>query len=575
MVNEEANTLDTKLAAQFVKKYQFNTAVLEKDLLDKAVPPGKLKLVDETNNAKLLKKDEFHPNTFEFKYLNRDGTQLDVHLNEARRFKKGHVKFMKVGRTDRPGLDETKAAQHLETYKVIKKSSGDVVELVSRVDRAKDKAMTGLFNPGTYEKNYFAESDFKDDVLKDKAKPLDLHLDKDGRLKKGRVAFMVKETLAADKEQTAIELQSETGGVIEFETPKWFSDWSELEPRIQEAVDITKAINDQRGTAREVTDKKILDAIDKGSADPLGQVVEWPAALSTVHLKNLAKDKRRLLVEITDKDWLARIQASEAIALSEYESLLKEHEEKAIEDMVVSPANKLFSSAFAAAKSKRPSLNEALLANLKGFLLLVATYLVSGQVRANKVVKATFQLMARTDFGSMFKNLLSADEQALFKSLAGDPKKPSDNPLLDELASPINTERARLGWAPLSLTRKTPFFFRKGVGSEKDKTSGPAVYDWLAKITEGKDLLSGAAKGISDAMGAKPVETKPGDKDFERAKFEVRGTKSHGGNDKKAAEWVKYAKDIFAGAIARASDTPDDPTTPKVDESSKTGLKKK
>jgi hypothetical protein len=36
---------------------------------------------------------------------------------------------------------------------------------------------------------------------------------------------------------------------------------------------------------------------------------------------------------------------------------------------------------------------------------------------------------------------------------------------------------------------------------------------------------------------------------------------------------VSFAKEIFDAAMKRAADTPDDPRTPKLDETSKTGLK--
>jgi hypothetical protein len=113
------------------------------------------------------------------------------------------------------------------------------VERVSVVDNAKDPTKKGLFNPGTWEKKYFRAADFKGDALSESATPLDVHMDTDGRLRTGRVKFLVKEKSAEAKEQTAIELQSEHEGFLEFETPKWVRAWSELEERIQEAVDIT------------------------------------------------------------------------------------------------------------------------------------------------------------------------------------------------------------------------------------------------------------------------------------------------------------------------------------------------
>ena len=84
--------------------------------------------------------------------------------------------------------------------------------------------------------------------------------------------------------------------------------------------------------------------------------------------------------------------------------------------------------------------------------------------------------------------------------------------------------------------------------------------------------------GVSDALGAKSVETGPGDKEFKRALFEKRGTVSHGGNVWPATavlpvtDWLSFAMKIFDEARQRAADTPDDPTTPKVNESSRIEL---
>jgi hypothetical protein len=261
---------------------------------------------------------------------------------------------------------------------------------------------------------------------------------------------------------------------------------------------------------------------------------------------------------------------------------MKEHEEEAIRDIVLPSANNIFTAAFTAAKAANSSLNENLFADLKGFLQLIVSYIVRGQARTASVTKATFTLMSRTNFGSLFKQLLSADEQALFKTMVGNPARPADNPILTELEPPINADRATFGRPLLTLTRSTRFFSLQ-VGPE-ERTFGPSIYKWLLNITRGTDLLSGEQKGISDAMSAKRVLTKLGDKDYRRAQFEVRATSSHGahidpssgefilGNDRPRVEWVSFAMEIFDAARRRAADTPDDPTTPKVNESSKTGL---
>lgn len=589
MKEAKGSTIDPAKDAQIVRVYKLNVQVLEADLIGKAVGAGQLSLLEEIDNSGTA--GTFNPNTFEIKYVNADGTPLDVHLNPERVFEKGHVKLMEVRRLDKPGIDKKKAAQFVETWKVTIDPSGTVdffgrmakVELLDKVDNAKSPAMAGAFNKSTWEKNYFMAVDFTGNVLDAGAKPLDMHLDTDGRFRMGRVKLMEKEKLKAAEEQTAIELQSEHGGVLEFETPKWFRDWPELEERVQEAVDMTTAMNKEIGTSEEVTDKtppekKVLDAIDRRkTSSALGNVVKWPAAYSTAHLKNLRADKRHLLVQIVDKDWHARIQASEGIALSKFGSLQREHEGAAAEKARHDVMEAVFGPAFAAAKLANPALNEANFANLKGFLQLVITYIFQGQRfdMTGQPAKTSFFLMARTDFASMYRTLLGADEKSLFKTLAGDPRKASDNPILAALQASVDTMRAANGMSAVSLDRTTRFF-TKGFGS-KVHSAGPTIYAWLRSIVtkgskaSGKDLLS--VGSVSDAMGARTVSARAGAKDYKQVRFEVRGTIAHGTNDRPAKDWLSFAEAIFQAAKERSADTPDDPATPKVNEASRTSLK--
>jgi hypothetical protein len=580
VMKEARSGVDPAKDAQVVRQYRFKTQVKVDAIVGKPVAAGQLVLVSEKNHAAdPAMAGRFNPNTFEFRYLNADGTPLDVHLDEDRTFKRGRVKLMRTGRGDRPGIDKSKPAQHVETWKVTPDSAGTQelggtkvrVEKVSAVNHALSASMKGAYNPDTWEKKYFMAADFTGDKLSSTATPLDVHVDEDGRLRPGRVKLMEKKTLPEAKEQTAVELQSETGGVLEFETPKWFRDWSELEERIKEAVDMTAAFNAQVGTSHEVTDPTILDAIKavQGASAPMGKVVEWPASLSTAHLKNLRADKRRLLVQILDSAWRANIQASEGIALSEYGSLMKEHEDASVTSVVEPAAANVFNAAFAKAKARDPTLDESRFADLKGFLQLVMSYIVRGQVvdLTGEVAKAGFALMARTSFGSMYQNLLTREEQDLFKAMLGDPLKTGDNPILTELQGPVSTMRG----SPVTLTRTTRFFFKKAGTDPAKATFGPTVYNWLLKMTQGSDLLSGP--GISAAMGARQVQTQPDTKDYKHAQFEVRGTTAHGGSVQPASAWVSFAKNIFDSAKTRSLDTPDDPSTPKVNETSRTGLK--
>ncbi|HEX2208202.1 MAG TPA: DUF4157 domain-containing protein [Longimicrobium sp.] len=583
VMKEARSGVDIAKPAQVIRQYRFGTQVKATDLIGKPVAAGQLSLVSETDHgADPAMAGAFNPNTFEFKYLNADDTPVDVHLDEDRTFKTGHVKLMRTGRGDIPAVDKKKPAQFIETWKVTPDPAGPLelggskvkIERVDVVNHAEDPSMKGSFNPNTWRRNYFKDTDFAGGRLQGGATPLDVHVDEEGRFRPGKVKWMVKKTLARAEEQTAIELQSETGGVLEFETPKWFRDWPDLQERVQEAVDMTKAMNDQVGTAREVTDATVLDKIDdRKTTSTLGKVVEWPTSLSTAHLTNLKADKRRLLVQIVDSTWKAKIQASEGIALSRYGSLMQEHELPVFKGIVGPTVDALFTSAIQAARAKDPAVDESRFANLKGFLQLVASYIVRGQLvdLTGGVTKAGFRLMARTNFASMYKNLLSAEEQAVFRTLVGDPARPADNPLLAALEGPIDAERPSRGLPALTFSRSTRFFVRKAGSNPAKATLGPAVYDWLLNMTRGKDLLSGP--GISDAMGAKTVETQPGTKAFRHAQFEVRGTVAHGGSVHPASGWVTFARAIFDAAKARSLDVPDDPSTPTVAETSRTVLR--
>ena len=104
-------------------------------------------------------------------------------------------------------------------------------------------------------------------------------------------------------------------------------------------------------------------------------------------------------------------------------------------------------------------------------------------------------------------------------------------------------------------------------------TLNPTIFNWLKGISTGKDLLSGAKASVSDAIGGKALVTTPGNKDYKQAMFEKRvGEEAKLFN---ADEWVKYGERRFKQALTRTADTPDDPTTPKVNESSKTSIKLK
>lgn len=583
LIMKEDKKADKNKPAQFIKAYMFSTQ-LTTDVINKTVTEvGELKLIYEADHTSIL----HNPNTFEFYYYNKQGKLLDVHLDENRKFQKGCIKYMKVAREDKKDLDKTKDAQYIERWKITTDTNGSIyspnlkiryrVEQVEKtVDNSTISSMKGKYNRNTYEKKYYLSTDFEGDKLKKDAKRLEVHIDEDHVLRNGHIKFMEKKTRDSAKDQTAMELQSETGGALEFETPKWFNDWNELEVRISDAVAMTHAISgSQKLNPADPIDKKIIDAIESKTKRKGYTIVKWPdKEYSTLHLKNLHKDKRSLYVQIVDTDWKAKIQISESIKLSEYASLLKEHEGSFDSNAIITAADEVFKKAYnayvksAAHKGKK----ESDFSQLKGFLQLILNYIWRGQVvdLSNSASKFGFALMARTNFASMYKELLSSDEKDLFLTLLGAPDKPGDNPIFSgELINLVNKYRSNA-----VLNRKTPFYYK---GHKGNPAGLPLIYDWLTQIPKGVDLLAGSAKNVSDAMGAKNVSTDSKDSKYKQALFEVRGTYSHGANSNqelliKASDWVNTIKEIFQAAKARSSDTPDNPTTPGINESSKTGL---
>jgi hypothetical protein len=640
--------------AQFIKEYKFKSQVILKDIIGEDPAEGQMELISETNNADIdTMKGKYNPNTFEYKYYNADGTPLLIHQNEKGTFKKGHVKLMKVGTPDSYAQESGLPAQYTQeitVYGITNENEllGKTVEQLQKekpLFKIEEKELVtnkGSVISDTYDFYYLTNT----------GNFLNVHRDTDGTFQSGYVQFMEKTTLEKDTEQTAIELQSEHGGYIEFETPRWYNKWPELQISMQDAVDMTKAIDGARKLDDSVPeDKIILDSmkrqigtksaneakkiynqahpnapkpmttlIEKGERDSeLGDVHEWPAAYSYDQLKTPeAVGGGRLLAEVVDKAWGAKIQGSEGIALSEYNSLQTEHEGAAYAKTRYDWATNIFNTAFAAYKLKPENagkqMDESLFADLKGFLQLIVTYIFIGQTDDlyGSPSKYGFALMARTNFASMFMQLLNTDEKALFKDIVAD----KTNPILTQVNPAIDTERktkyddyktraaattdltrkahllAYMAiWKKITLNRTSLFFFRPFGDSQK--TVGPTIYNWLVTLqstikkvnngkeiitqeVEGKDLLSGA--GFSSAMGARTVENQPGNKDYKLAEFEVRASVSTattlGDNDDvKANNWIAYAKQIFDQAKARSADTPDDVSTPGVNEASKTSLR--
>ncbi|MCG8576376.1 MAG: DUF4157 domain-containing protein [Flavobacteriales bacterium] len=588
----KAKKVDFYKLPQFIKVYQFTEQIKTyksggktyAEVIGKRPKEGQLKLIGQRNFS--YKTGKFNRNTFRFYYKNKDGTNLPLHIDEEGKFKYGYVPFMKVKSLSESESNSYFKAHYEEIYKVSKaEKKGDAniygvpvkVDLISSKDNSKhyDNQEKYSYTPDTYEKKYYLSSQFtSDNKLKKGAKKMEAHLDLNGNFQIGHVKKMKKKKA---KEQTAMELQSETHGKLEFETPKWFRSWDALKDRGEDAVAMTKKIN----ASTPITSGPVYDSIKRNKeTNKLGKIVKWP--FSTSHLTNLNKKGEKLYVQILDENWEASVQVSEGTKLSEFGSLLKDNDGKyKSADFIIPLAKKIVTNALNANTSIKNQ-HRSLFSNLDGFIELIMSYILWGQTRVKGGHKDTFRILSRTGFADMHKTLLSEDERILYRSMLG-VKKTNHSILSNSLETMINftinqinidieldnVERKKKGWKlkktiePTTLTSNTKFY--KGGAAVN-----PTLNSWLNEIAKNNDLLDGKRVGVPDAMGAKPIATKPGDKDYMLGLFEIRQSPVDLTSDK----WVSYAKKMFEASRARSSHTPDDPSTPNIREASKTGLKK-
>jgi len=360
--------------------------------------------------------------------------------------------------------------------------------------------------------------------------------------KYGPGMFLVKgikgKPATAGKEGTAVEMQSDTGGNIEFETPKWFRDWCELKERIEEAVAMINNIDrwQNKPGAYMETDEKW--AGDKAVLVRFPFITPYlynspPRAKTKPVYRGLVAGKEYLEVAIADPLWEADIQVSEAIELTQYQSLLEEHffdpdARKTVEsvEVILTTAN----------WGKIPP---ASMYNLRSFLQIIIYYILCGSINSLKQkngslnpAKFAFGILCRTSFSSIFRVLLSNEEKGLFRQIV----------------------QHEIILKALHLKGTLKFFVH---GHHSDVTK-PTLSAWLKSIVApvaGKDLLSysmesrkqGGFNG-SAAMGKFDI-IKPSDK----IRFEIRGSQAYGKNSgegkekmiQPATEWVSFIEKIF------------------------------
>jgi hypothetical protein len=369
------------------------------------------------------------------------------------------------------------------------------------------------------------------------------------------------------KGKTGVEVEADTGSVVEFETGA-FSKWSQLKGQIEEAVEICRKLNATFG------EKPRFSWSDEHRRDK-----ERDSAFMFSEEPRIRKEAsfgkgEHLTVEIKEASFKARIQSTEGFALAQFDSFLREHEKHKVINPIISHADRILNDARAANRSIKA---DADVNNLRGFLQAILSYIVRGQSQSLKPdkwapAKQTFFLMSRTSFSSMFNSILSRDEKILFQQIVKSDAIPRQ---LD--VDPTAQLFADGYWGHFAGMMA---LFRDGqIVALGDENNKKAIYDcatntrtaeakksklderhcgksvpesnitvsgWLASIINPRkapDLLSPPHRG-SESLGKFGVRTSGPEKGL--VIFEARVPRRS--RDKTMNEWVDYAEEVFQQA---------------------------
>ena len=233
---------------------------------------------------------------------------------------------------------------------------------------------------------------------------------------------------------------------------------------------------DERGARRRRWTQAVPFGTDHLSKPPPKKKKKKAKRFENRNEKPLAK-RDSLEVKIKDPDWTAGIQSSEDLLLNQYEDLLRQHEWPGTRAPTITSAETILKAV------NVKGIQDQELVNLKNFLEIIVNYILRGQGGAKSEAagafedvagmpsKQAFTLMARTDFVSMYRTLLSNQERRLFRKIV------EDDVMLKQMG----------------IDRKAPVFV-KGYGKESHER-GPTVYQWIAGIPQGKDRLSATRGG--------------------------------------------------------------------------------
>jgi hypothetical protein len=347
--------------------------------------------------------------------------------------------------------------------------------------------------------------------------------------------FLVARDVGSEK--NGVRLESETDGVLEFET-EWFRTWPKLAKAIEKALEMIEDMKNAGPSKFDPTRKAFpfnVDHLRTGLAKERAQGFWDKRAGMEGEKEKILGAKEELEVEIIHPTWEAGIQSSESFLLEYYESFLRQHKWPFFRDGAIKHAKAILDAA------NTDGIPVTELAKLRSFLQIIVNYIMRGQGGKESKdagafadvkglpAKQAFTLMSRTSFASMYRSLLTEKEKKLFQKIV------KTDVILNEMG----------------LNKQSPVFV-KGYGKKRHEP-GPTVYEWLSNIPRGVDLLSGRiGKGLSAAMGRYDVETRKGEKDRWLVKFETRNTR--GGAWRKAEDWVDYAAKLFDLASKRERD---------------------
>ena len=365
------------------------------------------------------------------------------------------------------------------------------------------------------------------------------------------------------EEGSALELQSEARGYVEFETSDWHHKWCAIKRRLTEAQDMAARITNEANLLRTTHNYR----------DGKWRTINFYRFPFNVHhlrrtpgFEQGLRSGEFLVVAVRDSSWMARIQVSESFHLRDFSSYLREHRGHRHASIILHTAKHALQSSMTSSDSTST-------VNLLNFLAVIIEHIHATQFmhrmnaadpcnrfnpivtisrsgrevrvrKRDKLAKEAILLMSRTNFASIHSRLLSKKERTIFGRIV-------DNGAALEA---------------MGLTRRTPLYKCRWKndrvkwrvqGQWKDKPL--TVHNWLKSIRRPQkrragvpaDMLS-LLSGDSAALGRYPVSIDDEDDERNLVKFEARFTVT--GQSRPAKEWLDFAEERFRSSAAKRGD---------------------